>query len=123
MDSPSTVVDCGFVQILFVFFFLLFEIFCNNVTCNYKETFNQEYQDYRGSHFQRTAKAFPLIHVVKKKIETWQKLKPRLFFQKMATLRSILISVALISLASQVSSNKDYPDETTIPSSLNRILY
>ena len=104
MDSPSTVVKFGFVQILCAFPFLLFKILCNNVTCSYKETFNQEYKDYRGSHFQRIA------NVILDK--TLQKFKPRLFFQKMASVRSILISVALISLVSQVSSNKDYLDET-----------
>ena len=55
MESASTLVKCGFVQILCAISLLLFKILGNSVTYNYKETLHQ--------HFQSRAKVIPLVHV------------------------------------------------------------
>ena len=55
MESASTLVKCGFVQILCAVSLLLFKIFGNSVTYNYRETLHQ--------HFQSRAKVIPLVHV------------------------------------------------------------
>jgi len=57
MESISTLVKCGFVQLCCAVSFLLFKILGNNVTFtyNYKETFHRQYQDHRGYHFQSRA--------------------------------------------------------------------
>ena len=63
MESASTLVECGLVQILCAVFLLLFKILGNSVTYNYKETLHQHYEDHSGSHFQSRAKVIPLVHV------------------------------------------------------------
>ena len=55
MESASTLVKCGFVQILCAISLLLFKVLGNSVTYNYKETLHQ--------HFQSRAKVILLVHV------------------------------------------------------------
>jgi len=65
MDSVSTLVKCGFVQMCCAVSFLLFKILGNNVTTrNYKETLHLRYQDQRWSHFQsRVTSVIPMDYV------------------------------------------------------------
>ena len=86
------------------------------------------YQDYRGSHYQQSCSSdpcskiqfetkvksliflsencrYPLQFETKARFETKVKSIKVKNFQKMAAIRSILFSVALVSLASQVAFN------------------
>jgi len=63
MESRSTLIKCGFVQLCCALSFVLFKILGNNVTYNYKEMLHRRYQDHRGYHFQSTTTVIPIVHV------------------------------------------------------------